>query len=141
MAPCVNARSPATSTTLIVTGLFGNAGTCALAPVAAQAIVSTPKQKCVTRRATILHDFRTTLACASAGSVLKAAPSQSDGSIVTINRHSRACGNPFSFSDKTWIPAFAGMTHLFPIVGRNATYSWTNASFSLRRADLLVPDL
>ena len=32
IAPCVNARSPATSTTLIVTGLFGSGGVCPVAP-------------------------------------------------------------------------------------------------------------
>src|SRR5487761_2590654 len=33
MASCVSARLPATSTMLIVTGLFGSAGTCAIAAV------------------------------------------------------------------------------------------------------------
>src|SRR5438552_1344723 len=79
MAPCVNARSPATSTTLIVTGVFGNAGTCAVAVVAVEPITSTPTQKCVIRRANVLRDGRTTLACASAESVLKTPPSPSDG--------------------------------------------------------------
>src|SRR6266567_6484695 len=40
----------------------------------------------------------------------------------------------------TWIPACAGMTHLFPIAGRSATRSRTNTSFRLLRADLLIPD-
>src|ERR1700730_7777690 len=40
IAPWVNARSPATSTTLIVTALFGNAGGCAIAPQQATAKTS-----------------------------------------------------------------------------------------------------
>src|SRR5260370_24678056 len=108
MAPCVNARSPATSTTLIVTGLFGNAGTCAVAPVAVQAITSTLIQKRVARRATAAHDCRLTLACASAESVLKILPPQHNGATAIVVVIPAYAAIHFFFSTKSGSPLSRG---------------------------------